>query len=110
MATRGQGVAIDGRHHETSRVGTHRARAPRLRRSDPRIGSALASGPALAQEWKPAQNVDIVVASGAGGSSDRTARVVQNLLQANPAFPSISVTNRPGGGGTVVLPTGTIGY
>ena len=54
-----------------------------------------------AQEWKPARNVDIVVASGAGGSSDRTARVVQKLLQANPAFPSISVTNRPGGGGTV---------
>ena len=62
---------------------------------------ALASVPAAAQEWKPTQNVDIVVASGAGGSSDRTARVVQSLLQANPAFPSISVTNRPGGGGTV---------
>jgi len=56
---------------------------------------------ASAQEWKPARNVDIVVASGAGGSSDRTARVVQRLLQANPAFPSISVTNRQGGGGTV---------
>ncbi|HEX6064949.1 MAG TPA: tripartite tricarboxylate transporter substrate binding protein [Longimicrobiales bacterium] len=56
---------------------------------------------AVAQEWKPAKNVDIVVASGAGGSSDRTARVVQRLLQVNPAFPSISVTNRPGGGGTV---------
>lgn len=61
----------------------------------------LAPGAAAAQEWKPARNVDIVVASGAGGSSDRTARVVQKLLQANPAFPSISVTNRPGGGGTV---------
>jgi putative tricarboxylic transport membrane protein len=60
-----------------------------------------ATSPAVAQEWKPAKNVDIVVASGAGGSSDRTARVVQRLLQANPAFPSISVTNRPGGGGTV---------
>jgi len=59
------------------------------------------AGAACAQEWKPARNVDIVVASGAGGSSDRTARVVQKLLQANPAFPSISVTNRPGGGGTV---------
>ena len=65
------------------------------------LAATLASGPAPAQEWKPAQNVDIVVASGAGGSSDRTARVVQSLLQANPAFPSISVTNRPGGGGTV---------
>jgi len=61
----------------------------------------LAAGAVHAQDWKPAQNVDIVVASGASGSSDRTARVVQKLLQANPAFPSISVTNRPGGGGTV---------
>ena len=62
---------------------------------------ALAAGAATAQEWKPAKNVDIVVASGAGGSSDRSARVVQKLLQANPVFPSISVTNRAGGGGTV---------
>lgn len=63
--------------------------------------AAMAAGAAAAQEWKPAKNVDIVVASGAGGSSDRSARVVQKLLQANPAFPSVSVTNRPGGGGTV---------
>jgi putative tricarboxylic transport membrane protein len=65
------------------------------------VAVLIAAAPAGAQSWKPAQNVDIVVASGAGGSSDRTARVVQKLLQANPAFPSISVTNRPGGGGTV---------
>lgn len=64
------------------------------------VAIALAA-PAAAQPWKPSKNVDIVVASGAGGSSDRTARVVQKLLQANPAFPSVSVTNRPGGGGTV---------
>ncbi len=62
---------------------------------------AVATAPAFAQQWKPGKNVDIVVASGAGGSSDRTARVVQRLLQANPAFSSISVTNRGGGGGTV---------
>lgn len=62
---------------------------------------AIMASTAGAQEWKPGKNVDIVVASGAGGSSDRSARVVQRLLQANPAFPSISVTNRPGGGGTV---------
>ena len=65
------------------------------------LSAAMLAGTAIAQEWKPAKNVDIVVASGAGGSSDRTARVVQKLLQANPAFPSIRVTNRPGGGGTV---------
>ncbi len=52
-------------------------------------------------EWRPSRNVDIVVASAAAGSSDRTARVLQKLLQGNPAFPSVSVTNRPGGGGTV---------
>ena len=63
--------------------------------------AALAPGAAPSQEWKPAGTVDIVVASGAGGSSDRSARVVQKLLTANPAFPSVSVTNRPGGGGTV---------
>ena len=67
------------------------------------IGACVlaATATAFAQEWKPDKNVDIVVASGAGGSSDRTARVLQRLLQANPAFPSVSVTNRPGGGGTV---------
>jgi len=65
------------------------------------VAGSIAAAPIAAQDWKPARNVDIVVASGAGGSSDRTARVVQRLLQANPAFPSISVTNRPGGGGTV---------
>ena len=61
----------------------------------------IIAGAASAQEWKPSRNVDIVVASGAGGSSDRTARVVQRLLQVNPAFPSMSVTNRQGGGGAV---------
>ena len=65
------------------------------------LAAALVAGPAAAQQWKPAQNVDIVVASGAGGSSDRTARVAQSVLQATALFPSISVTNRPGGGGTV---------
>jgi putative tricarboxylic transport membrane protein len=67
-------------------------------------GCAIAAAfahPAAAQEWKPAKNVDIVVSAAAGGSSDRSARVVQKLLQANPAFPSVTVSNRPGGGGTV---------
>jgi len=63
----------------------------------------IVAASAAAQEWKPARNVDIVVASGAGGVSDRSARVVQKLLQANPAFPSVSVTNRPGGGGSVAF-------
>jgi len=61
-----------------------------------------AAGPAAAQEWKPTRNVDIAVASGAGGAADRQGRQLQKLLlQAVPAIPSITVTNKPGGGGLV---------
>src|SRR6185503_517910 len=74
--------------------------APAARRLAAAALMSLAAS-AIAQEWKPSRNVDIVAAADAGGSSDRSARVLQKLLQANPAFPSISVTNRPGGGGTI---------
>lgn len=58
--------------------------------------------PAAAQQWQPARNVDIAVASGAGGAADRQGRQLQKLLlQAVPGIPSITVTNRPGGGGLV---------
>ena len=62
---------------------------------------AFAAAAHAQNEWRPNRNVDIVVASAAAGSSDRTARVLQKLLQTNSGFPSLSVTNRPGGGGTV---------
>ena len=65
----------------------------------------VAAGALQAQEWKPSKNVEIIVAADAGGSSDRSARVTQKLLAANPAFPSVSVNNRPGGGGTVAWTT-----
>lgn len=79
-----------------------RGEKPARQRTVPALALAaiLAQGTA-AQEWRPERNVEIVVAAAAGGSSDRTARVVQRVLQANPAFPSVSVNNRPGGGGTV---------
>ena len=64
---------------------------------------ALFGAPAHAQEWKPERNVDIVVNSGAGGAADRQARFVQKALQALPGIPSISVSNRAGGGGIVAL-------
>ena len=63
---------------------------------------AFAAFAANAQEWKPARNVDIAIASGAGGAADRQGRQLQKLLlQAVPGFPSITVTNKPGGGGLV---------
>lgn len=65
--------------------------------------AAMAVGVAAAQGegWRPATNVEIVVASGAGGASDRTARLLQKLMMQNPLFQSMTVMNRPGGGGTV---------
>lgn len=56
-----------------------------------------------AQEWKPQKNVDIVCSSGPGSSADRQARVVQKFLQSLPGMPSVSVTNRAGGGGMLAL-------
>lgn len=61
----------------------------------------LATG-ADAQEWRPARNVELIVPSGAGGAADRAVRQVQKLLlDSNSGIPSITVTNRPGGGGLV---------
>lgn len=54
-----------------------------------------------AQEWRPEKNVEIVVSSGAGGAADRSARVIQKFLQSVPGMPSVTVNNKPGGGGTL---------
>jgi putative tricarboxylic transport membrane protein len=51
--------------------------------------------------WKPTKNVEIIVQSAAGGSSDRSARVTQRILQGVAGFASVSVNNKPGGGGNV---------
>jgi putative tricarboxylic transport membrane protein len=57
--------------------------------------------PALAQDWRPSRNIDIIVSSGPGGAADREAREAQKFLQALPGMPPVVVTNRQGGGGTV---------
>ena len=59
------------------------------------------TGTVYAQEWKPDKNVEIVVSSGAGGAADRSARVIQKYLMSVPGMPSVSVNNKPGGGGTL---------
>jgi putative tricarboxylic transport membrane protein len=65
------------------------------------LAAATALSAAQAQEWKPSRNVDIVVASGAGGAADRQARIAQRVLQTIPGVPSVTVSNRQGGGGLV---------
>ena len=52
--------------------------------------------------WKPDKNVEIVVSSAAGGGNDRTARLIQRILQADKDFDvTVSVMNKPGGGGAI---------
>ena len=66
---------------------------------------AIAATPAaLAQTapWKPARNVEIVVGVGPGGGIDRTARLIQKILQDQKLLDvTATVVNKPGGGGTV---------
>lgn len=60
----------------------------------------LACAPALAADWKPESPVEIIVAQGQGGGTDRIARMIQKLLQQSAAVQS-SVVNKPGGGGAI---------
>ena len=61
-------------------------------------GGAWAAVPA----WSPQKNVEIVVGSAPGGSNDKTARVIQKILQDDKlvAVP-VSVVNKPGGNQTL---------
>ena len=68
------------------------------------VGVVLAAAAvhAVAQSWTPQRNVEIVAASGPGGSNDKTARTIERGLAAAKLVPtSITVVNRPGGGGTI---------
>jgi putative tricarboxylic transport membrane protein len=59
--------------------------------------------PAAAQ-WKPEKPVEIVAPSGAGGTTDRTARVVARILTAHKLVDvPVNVVNKPGGSGTIGL-------
>ena len=63
---------------------------------------AAASTTALAQGWAPQKNVEIVAGSAPGGSNDKTARAMERILSAHKLVPTtITVVNRPGGGGSI---------
>ncbi|HYH41895.1 MAG TPA: tripartite tricarboxylate transporter substrate binding protein [Burkholderiales bacterium] len=61
--------------------------------------------PAAAQEaWKPTRPVTLIAPNAPGGTSDRTAREMQRILQMNKLVEgAVVVVNRPGGSGTVAL-------
>jgi putative tricarboxylic transport membrane protein len=63
-----------------------------------------ASAPASAQGWSPQKNVEIVVGSAPGGSNDKTARQVERILTGHQLInTTITVNNRPGGGGSIAF-------
>ena len=62
----------------------------------------LAATTAHAQGWTPQRNVAIVVANSPGGSNDRTARQIEGFLTSRKLInTSMSIINKPGGGGTI---------
>jgi len=61
--------------------------------------AALSAG---AQGWSPQKNVELVVPNPPGGSNDKTARTIERVWNVNKLMVgTLSVVNRPGGGGTI---------
>jgi len=60
--------------------------------------AALWAAGAAAQSWKPEKNVELIVPGGAGGGQDRTARIMQRIMQEGLVPTTVTVVNRPGGG------------
>jgi len=66
--------------------------------------SAAAAGSHAATAWKPEKSIEIVAPSGAGGTTDRTARVVARILTQHKLVDvPVNVVNKPGGSGTIGL-------
>ena len=62
------------------------------------VAAATAHGAA----WQPTKSVEIVVAAGPGGGMDRTARLVQKILQEQRLVSvPVVVSNRSGGAGVI---------
>lgn len=66
--------------------------------------AAVAASAFAQPAWKPEGTVEIIVPSGAGGGTDHTARVVQQILQQQKlvAVP-VNVVNKTGGGGAIAV-------
>lgn len=60
--------------------------------------------PAAAQTWQPDKPIEIVVPTTPGGGMDRSARLLQKILQDGGLVSvPVNVVNKPGGGGVVSL-------
>lgn len=60
--------------------------------------AAQAAGPA----WKPERPVEFIIPTSPGGGQDRTARIIQKILQDDGVVPTpINIINKGGGGGNI---------
>lgn len=61
-------------------------------------GAAWAATPG----WKPERPVELVIPTTPGGGQDRTARIIQKILQEDAALGvPVNITNKGGGGGNI---------
>ena len=68
------------------------------------IAGPLAAMAALAQDYKPARTVEVVVHTGPGGGNDVLARAVALMVEKEKLLPvRLQVVNKPGGNGNVAL-------
>ncbi len=69
------------------------------------VAGVVLAGPAGAQEtWKPSRAVTLIAPNAAGGTSDRTAREMQRVIQKYRLLEvPLNIVNRPGGNGTIAL-------
>jgi putative tricarboxylic transport membrane protein len=63
--------------------------------------AAEAAAQTAAPAWKPERNIEIIIPGGAGGGQDRTARIMQKIMQEGLVPTAVTVVNRPGGGGNI---------
>lgn len=64
------------------------------------LGLAIATAPAMAQDWSPSEPVTIIVPWSAGGSTDSVTRVLAGELE-KALGQSVVVVNQPGAAGSV---------
>ena len=77
-----------------------------LRWSGAAVLALAAAGAAHGQQggWRPDRPVEFVVAVGAGGATDHTARFMQRIIQNRRLMEApVVITNKPGGGGNLAL-------
>ncbi len=66
--------------------------------------AALPAAPLAAADWKPVNQVEIVIPNSPGGGNDAVGRLLQKLLQDRRLIPTAAiVSNKPAGGGSATL-------